>query len=237
MTQTISAATGGTLTNRGGSSRKLLMRKALEGARMPVGDALEDVFPKHAGEAQPNASALVPPGEQPTDQPIPATAAGDEQAATAVFAPEAVPAVEASASATAVKSAPSEPLAPDQHQPAAPAATWSDEDEATFQSMTARRKAAGYQRRGREVGGQLLRVGDIAPNPGTVVAAIVGIVAERGTLTRSELLDAMAGTTFPNAKAKPDDRGWCQGYVAGAVRDGFLAAAAGPEANSSEVTL
>ncbi len=236
MTQTNSAATGGTLTNRGGSSRKLLMRKALEGARMPVGASLEDVFPK-TGDGQPDGSALAPPGEEPTDQPTPATAAGGEHATADVVAPEAVPAVAASASATAVQSAPSEPLAPDQHQPAAPAATWSDEDETTFQSMTARRKAAGYQRRGRDVGGQRLRVGDIAPNPGTVVAAIVGIVAVRGTLTRSELLDAMAGATFPNAKAKPDDRGWCQGYVAGAVRDGFLATAAGPEANTSEVTL
>lgn len=229
MTQTNSAATGGTLTNRGGSSRKLLMRKALEGARMPVGESLEDVFPR-AGDGQPDGSALAPPGAEPTGQPIPATAAD-------LVAPEVISAVAASASPADVQSGPSEPPAPDQHQPAAPAATWSDEDEATFQSMTTRRKAAGYQRRGRDVGGQLLRVGDIAPNPGTVVAAIVGIVAERGTLTRSELLDAMAGATFPNAKAKRDDRGWCQGYVAGAVRDGFLATAAAPDAISSEVTL
>ena len=49
------------------------------------------------------------------------------------------------------------------------------------------------------------------------------MVSERGTVARAALLDAMAGATFPNPKAKSQTRGWSQGYVAGAVRDGFLA--------------
>jgi hypothetical protein len=100
---------------------------------------------------------------------------------------------------------------------------WSSEDKSAFQAMATRRKAAGFQRRGKDVGAQLLRVGDIAPNPGTVAAAIVALVGEHHTIGRGKLLDAMASATVPNAKAKPTDRGWCQGYVAGAVRDVFLA--------------
>ena len=100
--------------------------------------------------------------------------------------------------------------------------------------MHARRRAAGYQRRGRDVSGELLRVGAIAPNPNTVVAVIVGLVAERGTVTRGDLVAAMAAATFPHPKARPGDRAWCAGYVAGAKRDGFLAAAASAAA---DVTL
>ncbi len=117
--------------------------------------------------------------------------------------------------------------------PAAPVA-WSSEDEAALQALLARRKAAGYQRRGRDVSGQRLRPGKIKPNPDTVVATIVGIVAERGELGRAELLDLMAGTSFPHPKAQPQDKGWCQGYVAGAIRSGFLAVVAEGPANHAQ---
>lgn len=103
--------------------------------------------------------------------------------------------------------------------------TWSDEDESAFQAMSARRKAAGYQRRGRDVGGQMLTLGSIAPNPGTVAAVIVTLVERHGRIGRAALLDAMAGAAFSHPKARPKDRGWCQGYVSGALRDGFLALA------------
>lgn len=111
-------------------------------------------------------------------------------------------------------------------QPTVPAPTsaWSNEDESAFQAMLARRKAAGYQRRGRDVGAQILRPG-ITPNAGTVVATIVGLVADRGIVSRGDLLDAMAKTAFPHAKARPGDRAWCQGYLAGAIRDRYLALA------------
>ena len=109
--------------------------------------------------------------------------------------------------------------------PAAHAPQWSDEDEALFNTLAARRKAARGGRRGRDVGSQVIRPGQIAPNPGTVVAVIVGLVAELGTVTRAALVNAMGQAAFANAKAKPQDAGWCQGYIAGALRDGFLAVA------------
>lgn len=119
--------------------------------------------------------------------------------------------------------------------PLAPAAsTWTEDDERALQTMAARRKAAGYQRRGRDVGGQVLRAGGIAPNPGTVAAAIMVLVAERGTVSREDLVAAMAAATFPHARARPADKGWCQGYIAGCVRDGFLALVAAGDSASDQ---
>jgi len=69
---------------------------------------------------------------------------------------------------------------------------------------------------------RLLTIGGIKPNAGTVFAIIAGIVEERGQLSRSELLAAMAAASFPKAKARPDSKAWCQGYIAGAVRSGFI---------------
>ena len=102
---------------------------------------------------------------------------------------------------------------------------WSTEDEASLQTLLARRKAAGYQRRGKDVAGQVILPGAIKPNEGTVAAVILGIVADAGTMSRGALVNAMATANFPHPKARPTDRGWCQGYVAGAIRSGFLAAA------------
>ena len=120
---------------------------------------------------------------------------------------------------------------------------WSTEDEASFQTLLARRKAAGYQRRGKDVAGQVIRPGAIKPNEGTVAAVIVGIVAHDGTMNRAALVDAMATANFPHPKARPTDRGWCQGYVAGAIRSGFLAVAelsatlvSEPSAKPSEIS-
>ena len=118
----------------------------------------------------------------------------------------------------------SPPTATQGQVPAAPP-LWSTEDEASFQTLQARRKAAGYQRRGKDVAGQVIRPGDIKPNEGTVAAVIVGILAHDGTMNRGALVDAMATANFPHPKARPTDRGWCQGYVAGAIRSGFLAVA------------
>ena len=102
---------------------------------------------------------------------------------------------------------------------------WSTEDEASFQTLLARRKAVGYQKRGKDVAGQVIRPGAIKPNEGTVAAVIVGIVAHDETMNRGALIDAMATANFPHPKARPTDRGWCQGYVAGAIRSGFLVVA------------
>lgn len=129
----------------------------------------------------------------------------------------------------------SAPAAAKAHAPAA-VPTWSSEDEATLQGLLARRRAAGYQRRGRDVTGQRLRPGSITPNPDTVAATIVGIVAERGEVGRAELLDLMRAAAFPHPKARPSDNGWCQGYVAGVIRSGFLAVVAERSAAGSEAS-
>ena len=136
------------------------------------------------------------------------------------------------ASATAVdalaqapQAGPSSPLAAIQAPAPATPPLWSSEDEARLQSLLARRKAGGYQRRGKDVAGQVIRPGAIKPNDGTVVAVIVGIVAHDGTINRGALVDAMATANFPHPKARRTDKGWCQGYVAGAIRSGFLAVA------------
>jgi hypothetical protein len=194
---------------RTGSSRKLLERKAREQAEsVPAGDTLEDSFPADAAGDAASSSAVV------------ATAAA-ENAATDVGeeAPPAPP--EASPVWTAVQLPTPAPAAP----------AWSAEDESAFQSLTARRKAAGYQRRGRDVGDQTIALGAVTPNPGTVIAVIVALVTERGgSVGRAELVAAMAAADFPHGKARPEDKGWCQGYVAGAVRNGFLALAEGEPA-------
>jgi hypothetical protein len=119
-------------------------------------------------------------------------------------------------------------------QPPAVPPNWSSEDEAALQALLARRRAAGYQRRGKDVAGQRLQPGVIRPNEGTVAAVIVGIVAAAGETTRKELIDAMASAAFPHPKAQPTDRGWCQGYVAGAIRSGFLGVAEASATHPSE---
>jgi hypothetical protein len=54
------------------------------------------------------------------------------------------------------------------------------------------------------------------------VATIVGLVEAKGILSRSELVGAMGSATFLHPKARPQDQGWCQGYIGGAIRGGFL---------------
>lgn len=85
------------------------------------------------------------------------------------------------------------------------------------------KKQAKDARRGRNVDIQLLQPGQVTANPGTVFGVIAALVAELGTVTRAGLVDAMGQAAFPNPKARPQDRAWCQGYVAGALRDGYLA--------------
>lgn len=73
-----------------------------------------------------------------------------------------------------------------------------------------------------------LRPGEITPNPGTVVAAIVRLVVQRGEVSRAQLIDLMSEVSFDHPKARAAEKGWSQGYVAGAIRGGFLAVAAEP---------
>jgi hypothetical protein len=51
---------------------------------------------------------------------------------------------------------------------------WTEADEATYQGLASRRKAAGYQRRARRDGSQLITAGDIRPNPNTTVRCCSG---------------------------------------------------------------
>ena len=105
----------------------------------------------------------------------------------------------------------------------ASAPEWTAADEAAFRSLLARRKAAGYKTPRVDISKQRIKPGEIKPNANTVVATIVGLVEAQGIMLRAELLAAMAATTFASSKAKPQDSYWCQGYISGAIRNGFLA--------------
>ena len=202
MTQTLTAADRAPTGNRSGSSRKLLTRKAVQTApaALLAAEGLEADFPlgedsRYSGSTE----------GQDLRESSPSTCNGgtaSAEAAPGEGATELLPAGE----------------------PQAPPAAWSSEDEAALQVLLARRKAAGYQRRGRDVGSQLLRPSGTKPNADTIVDTIVALVAERGTVARSELIELMQATAFPHPKAQPSDKGWCQGYVAGAIRNGFLVA-------------
>ncbi len=195
-------------SHRSGASRKLLSRKAGDRAMAAQGEALEDVFPDAGQIANDQPDAVWRPTE------FAGVAGGVDPADE-----EGKPAPDASPNADST--APWHAVAP-LPQTDANVPTWSDDDERVFAAMAVRRKASGFQRRGKNVGGQLLRAGSIAPNGGTVIATIVALVASRGTVTRADLIEAMAATEFGNAKARPREFSWCQGYVAGCIRDGFL---------------
>jgi len=192
-----------TLGMRTGSSRKLLARKAAE--KSFTGSAAE------TGGLEADFPTVAIPGDSGTVAE-PTVGVSEGSAATEYHA------MDTSAGALLPASSAVTPA------PLAPAATppWSDEDETALQALVARRKAAGHRRRGKDVGGLIVSPGAFKPNPDTVVDVIVAIVAKREGITRSELIDAMASATFPHAKARPADKGWCQGYVAGAIRNGFL---------------
>lgn len=195
-------------SHRSGASRKLLSRKADDKAMAAQGEALEDVFPAagQTADDEPAVSSSLTKVTGLADCAAPTDTMGEP-------ALDAAPAAES----TSPSQAAAEPLQTQAEMP-----TWSEDDERVFAAMAVRRKASGFQRRGKNVGGQLLRPGSIVPNPGTVVATIVALVANRGTVKRAELLDAMAVAEFGSTKARPQDRSWSNGYVAGAVRDGFL---------------
>jgi len=195
-------------SNRSGASRKLLSRNASDRGLVVQAYALEDVFPVAGQLAE---------GE-PTAPSSPAKVAGlEDGAAPTDTTGEPAPDAALAAESTSPPEAAADPL-----QTQAEVPTWSEDDERVFAAMAVRRKASGFQRRGKTVGGQLLRPGSIVPNPGTVVATIVALVASRGTVTRTELLKAMAVAEFENSKSRPHDNSWCNGYVAGGIRDGFL---------------
>lgn len=213
--------------SRLGSSPKLLARKALERASEILGDGegLEASFPQ-APEAKEPALAAASSIEACVEQD------GNSEAMVMPNVPTSViNLMLGEPSGGGLATLPVPPVG----QVPAPAPVWSDEDESALQALLTKRKAAGYQRRGRNVGAQLIAVGTITPNPKTVVAVIVAIVAAHGSIARAELLEEMATAIFPHAKAQPTDKSWCQGYVAGAVRNGFLALSEQPAAIAEAV--
>ena len=117
---------------------------------------------------------------------------------------------------------------PKLYGPPAPAAAdkpllrWTDDDEADLRALLARRKAAGYRKPSRDVGGQVIRLGRISPNPNTVAASVVALVGLKGEVTRRDLIADMADCTFPHPKAQPKDPQWCTGYISGCIRNAFL---------------
>lgn len=113
---------------------------------------------------------------------------------------------------------------------------WTEFDEATLLDLLKRRKTAGFRKPSRDVSKQFLRIGEITPNPNTVGASIVALVALKGQVTRQELLDDMAETEFPHRLAQPQNKKWCQAYVAGALRQCFLEIVDTEKASQSTVT-
>ena len=103
-----------------------------------------------------------------------------------------------------------------------PILRWSEDDEADLRALLARRKAAGYRKPSRDVGGQVIKLGRISPNPNTVAASVVALVGLKGEVTRRDLIADMADCTFPHPKAQPKDPQWCSGYISGCVRNAFL---------------
>jgi len=103
-----------------------------------------------------------------------------------------------------------------------PVLRWTEDDEADLRALLARRKAAGYRKPSRDVGGQIIKLGRISPNPNTVAASIVALVGMKGEITRRDLIADMADCSFPHPKAQPKDPQWCTGYISGCVRNAFL---------------
>ena len=103
-----------------------------------------------------------------------------------------------------------------------PVLRWTEDDEADLRALLARRKAAGYRKPSRDVGGQVIKLGRISPNPNTVAASIVALVGLKGEMTRRDLIADMADCSFPHPKAQPKDPQWCTGYISGCIRNAFL---------------
>ncbi len=62
------------------------------------------------------------------------------------------------------------------------------------------------------------------------------MVAVKGSLTRRDLLSQMAKVDFPHRMAQPKNPKWCQGYIAGAIRNGFLDIVTDAKADQSTST-
>lgn len=111
---------------------------------------------------------------------------------------------------------------------------WTDDDEFQLRAMLDRRRAAGYRKPSRDVGGQVLKLGSFGPNPNTVTASICAIIGLHGTITRGELLAEMAETVFPHPKAQPKNPKWCQDWVAGVIRNGFVVVVEGDQSTGTD---
>lgn len=115
-------------------------------------------------------------------------------------------------------------------QPIAQAApAWSETDESLFQEMQARRKATKAKRpagasRSRLGDDTVLLVGPTVAGSASVFGTIRAAVAGHGDagIARAVLLDQLAKAEWQSSAAKPGDRGWLAGWVAGAVRAGVL---------------
>ena len=113
--------------------------------------------------------------------------------------------------------------------PVVVAPEWSEADEAAYQDLLARRRAAKVRR----TSGATVRLGDdavlvvgpILAEGKSVMSTIRAVVAAHGEagVVRSALLAELGSTKFESAAAKPTDPGWLKGWVAGAFRQGVLA--------------
>lgn len=164
-----------------------------------------------------NVIASAKPAEAVAEAPAEAAEAKPARVATKAKAKG-----KASNSRSSTSRVGSAPNAPAKAEVYGPSLRWNDDDEADLRALLARRKAAGYRKPSRDVGGQVIRLGRISPNPNTVAASIVALVGLKGEVTRRDLIADMADCSFPHPKAQPRDPQWCQGYISGCVRNAFL---------------
>lgn len=117
-------------------------------------------------------------------------------------------------------------------------AIWTDEDEAAYQAVLARRKASKGKRapavsRSRLADDAVLLVGPTPVTGKSVYSTIKTLVVLAGEdgIKRGELVAKLQTAEFNTPHAKPDDAAWLKGWVSGAVRAGVLVVqAAGPAA-------
>lgn len=145
-----------------------------------------------------------------------------------MFKRTATPAADEAATASAVT-----------EQPAPQAeVAWTDEDEAAYQAVLARRKATKGKRapaasRNRMADDAVLLVGPAPVTGKSVYSTIKQVVAQAGEdgIKRGELVAKLQTADFASPHAKKDDAAWLKGWVSGAVRAGVLVVqAAGPAA-------
>ena len=99
---------------------------------------------------------------------------------------------------------------------------WTEKDETQYLELAARRKESGFRKRGKDTSSQYLVISNLRPNPKSAAGIIYETVKIENGMTRGTLLERLATRLGDETKHKFNDRRWCQGYIAGTIRDGFI---------------